>query len=31
MVGVTLQGERGGGVPGEGLEIPYWLAALGKE
>jgi hypothetical protein len=31
VVSVTLQGERCGGVPGEGLEIPYGLAALSEE
>ena len=31
MVGVTLQGERSGGVSGEGLEVPYRLAMLSEE
>ncbi len=31
VVGIPLEGERGGGVSGEGLEIAYGLAALGKE
>ena len=28
---VSLEGERVGGVPGEGLEVPYGLAALSEE
>ena len=31
VVRVPLQRESGGGMPGEGLEIPYRLSALGEE
>ncbi len=31
MVGVALKRERGGGVSGERLQVPYRLAALGKQ
>ena len=31
VVGVALEGEGCGGVPGEGLEVAYGLAALGEE
>jgi hypothetical protein len=30
MMSVPLQGEGGGGVPGEGLEVADGLAALGE-
>ena len=31
MVGVTLQGESGGGVAGQSLQVTYGLAALREE
>src|SRR5215217_1463136 len=31
VVGVSLESERRAGVPGEGLEVPNWFAALGEE
>ena len=31
MVGVALEGEGGGGVPGERLEVAEGLAALGEQ
>jgi hypothetical protein len=31
VVGIALEGERRAGVPGEGLEIPDGLTALGEQ
>lgn len=31
VMSVPLEGESGGGVPGEGLEIPYGLTTLSEE